>query len=121
MAKAPTPGLTKGQVAVLERILRAGYRFVTFERFARYLAVEKDGFVALLDTSECQVSILGQVGYRMGEGIAMFVERATGAAFIWKNESMAAIPELVERYERVKTELPRLLEVPLSGPGAQVS
>jgi hypothetical protein len=110
MDEAVARQLTPGQAAVLKRILRAGYRFVRYERFARYLGVEKEGFVALLDTSEGRVSVLGRVGYQLGEGIAVLVQRAEGPAFIWKNETVAATPELLERYEQIKEELSRLTE-----------
>jgi hypothetical protein len=60
--------LNSGQVAVLESLLKAGFRFVTFERFGRYLGVEKDGFVALLETAGGKVQVFGQVGYHVREG-----------------------------------------------------
>ena len=101
--------LNSGQVAVLESLLKAGFRFVTFERFARYLGVEKDGFVALLETGGGKVQLFGQVGYHVGEGIAMLVERAEGKAFVWKGESVAATPELLAGYVRFKVDLRRLL------------
>jgi len=78
--------LSTGQVAVLESLLKAGFRFVTFERYARYVGVERDGFVALLETGEGKVKLFGQVGYHVGEGIAMLVERAEGKAFVWKGD-----------------------------------
>jgi hypothetical protein len=107
--------LNSGQVAVLESLLKAGFRFVTFERFARYLGVEKDGFVALLETGGGKVQLFGQVGYHVGEGIAMLVERAEGKAFVWKGESVAATPELLAGYARFKSELRRLLQAPKGG------
>jgi len=102
--------LNPEQVVVLESLLKAGFRFATFERYARYLAVERDGFVALLETSEGKVKLFGQVGYHVGEGIAMLVERAEGKAFVWKGESVAATPELLAGYARFKSELRRLLQ-----------
>ncbi len=101
--------LNAGQVAVLESLLKAGFGFVTFERYARYLAVERDGFVALLETSEGKAKLYGQVGYHVGEGFAMLVERARGKVFVWKGESVAATPELLAAYERFKVDLHRLL------------
>ena len=86
-----------------------GFWFVTFERYARYLAVERDGFVALLETGGGKVKLFGQVGYHVGEGIAMLVERAEGKAFVWKGESVPATPELLAGYERFKLELRQLL------------
>ena len=80
---------------MLESLLKAGFRFVSFERYARYLGVERDGFVALLETAGGKVQLFGQVGYHVGEGIAMLVERAEGKAFVWKGEAVAATPELL--------------------------
>ena len=101
--------LNPGQVAVLESILKAGFKFVTFERYARYLAVEREGFVALLETAEGKVKLFGQVGYHVGEGIAMLVEQVEGKAFVWKNETVPATPELLAGYARFKSELQHLV------------
>ncbi len=102
--------LTPTQIAVLEKLLQAGFKFVTFERFARHLAVEKEGFVALLDPAEGKLKPFGQVGYRIGEGIGMLVERREGKAFVWHQESVAASPEVMAAYERFKAEVKALLE-----------
>jgi hypothetical protein len=101
--------LSPNQVAVLKSLLHAGFRFVTFDRYARYLAVEREGFVALLDASGEKVKLFGQVGYHVGEGIAMLVERAEGKAFVWKSETVPATPELLETYAGTKADLGRLL------------
>jgi hypothetical protein len=97
------------QVAVFKSFLEAGFKFVTFERYARYLGVERDGFVALLETGEGKAKLFGQVGYHVGEGIGMLVERTEGKAFVWKGESVAATSELLNAYERFKVDLERLL------------
>ncbi len=110
MADAHRPQLTPRQVSVLEKLLRAGFRFLTLERMERYLAVEKEGFIALLDPGGGKIRIFGQAGYRIGEGIGMLVERAEGKAFVWHGESVAASPELLAAYNRFKTELKELLE-----------
>lgn len=104
------PPLTPTQVARLERLLKAGYQFVTFEQFARYPAVEKAGFVALLDISGDNVRQFGAVGYRVGNGIGVLIELAGKPAFVWKNESVEATAELLAGYARVKKELADLLE-----------
>ena len=110
MLEAQPKEFSPDQVAVLEALLKAGFRFVTFERYARYLGVERDGFVALLETGGGKVQLFGQVGYHIGEGIAMLVERAEGKAFVWKGEAVAATPELLAGYARFKSELRRLLQ-----------
>jgi hypothetical protein len=103
------PPLTPAQVTRLESLLNSGFQFVTFEQFARYPAVEKTGFVALLDISGEKVRQFGSVGYHLGRGIAVLIERAGGKAFVWKNESVEATPDLLAAYENVKKELADLL------------
>jgi hypothetical protein len=103
------PAFSPAQIAKLERLLKAGFQFVTFEQFARYPGVEKSGFVALLELAGDSVRIFGSVGYHLGNGIGILVERGGKQAFVWKNESMDATPELLAAYESVKRELNTLL------------
>jgi hypothetical protein len=103
----PTLGLA--QLARLEALLKAGFHFVAFEQFARYPGVEKSGFVALLDISGEKVRQFGSVGYHLGNGIGVLIERPGGKAFVWKNEVVEATPELLATYESIKKELNELL------------
>ena len=109
MPEISPPPLTPAQVARLESLLKAGYQFVTFEQFARYPAVEKAGFVALLDISGDKVRQFGSVGYHLGNGIGVLTGLSGKQAFVWKNESAEATPELLATYERVKKDLAELL------------
>ncbi len=109
MTGGPPFELTRDEVAVLEKLWRAGFKFVTLEHVERYLGVEKNGFVALLDPAGGKLKVFGQVGYRMGNGIGVLVERGGGKAFVRKSEGVAASPELLAAYERFKTELSALL------------
>lgn len=109
MPDVSSPSLTPAQVARLEGLLKAGFQFVTFEQFARYPGVERAGFVALLDISDDRVRQFGSLGYHLGGGIGVLIERAGGKAFVWKNESAEATPELLATYESVKKELDDLL------------
>ena len=102
--------LTPIQLSTLDKLLKAGFKFVTIERMERYLGVEKEGFVALLDPAEGKLEVFGQAGYRLGEGIGMLVERGEGRAFVWKSESVSATPELLAGYERFRTELQAALQ-----------
>ena len=110
MAETSPLSLTPAQVRALERLLRAGFRFVSFERYAGYIGVEKEGFVALLDPAGGRLRLFTQVGFRAEDGIAMLVERGAGKAFVWHGESVEATPELLAAYERVRRELEELLE-----------
>ena len=110
MTDTQPPELTREQISVLERLLRAGFRLVSLERVARQLVVEKGGFVAMLDPAAGKLSVFGQVGYRMGDGLGMLVERAGRKVFVWHSETVAATPELLDAYERFKAELKAVLE-----------
>ena len=109
MPEIPASTLSAAQVACLERLLQAGFQFITFEQFARYPAVEKNGFVALLDISRGRVMPFGSVGYHLGNGVGVLIERHGGKAFVWKNESVPATAELLATYESVKRELGELM------------
>lgn len=109
MPEVTPPPLHPAQVARLEALLKAGFQFVAFEQFGRYPGAEKAGFVALLDLSGNQVRQYGAAGYHMGNGIGILVERGSGKAFIWKNQTLQATPELMAAYEGFKEELSQLL------------
>jgi hypothetical protein len=108
------PSFTPKQVGILEKLVRAGFTFVTLERYARYLAVEKNGFVALLDPAGGKLALFSQVGYRMGEGIGMLLENPKGKAFVYHQQSIPATEELLTAYDRFKRELSDLLH-PMEG------
>ncbi len=109
MTEADPLALNAVQISKLEKFLKAGFKFVTLEHVARYLAMEKEGFVALLDPSDGKIAVFGQVGYRMGNGIGMLVERREGKAFVWKSESVSASPDLLDAYAKIRAELDALL------------
>ena len=97
--------LTPAQISMLERILNAGFRFVTIERAERYLGVERDGFVALLEPADGRLKLFGQAGYLMGAGIGMLVERREGKCFVWHDQCVPTTPEMLAGYEKLKREL----------------
>jgi len=101
--------LTPAQITTLQHLLDAGFRFVMMERITRHVVVEKDGFIALLDPSGGNLRIFGQVGYRIGDGIGMLIERGGEQAFVWKNDSVPATPELLTAHSQVKKELAEIL------------
>jgi hypothetical protein len=109
MTDLPSAPLTPGQISTLEKLLHTGFKFVTFEHYARYLAVEKDGFVALLDPAGGKLALFSQAGYLMGEGIGMLVEKPGGKAFVFHQQSVPATPELLAAYEQFKRQLGEIL------------
>ncbi|MHB8653539.1 MAG: hypothetical protein ACYDA9_06635 [Terriglobia bacterium] len=112
MAEFQSPELTQGQIKALEKLFKAGFQFTCLEHITRHLVVEKSGFVALLDTTDGKLTLFGQVGYRVGDGIGMLIEQRARPAFVWKKQAVAATPELLVAYQRVKAELAELLNIP---------
>ena len=105
MPNASPLHLTPRQIDVLQSLLKAGFVPVLLERFARYLGVERDGFIALLDPAGGKLKVFGQVGHRLGDGIGVLVERGAGKAFVWHDKSVAATAEMLLAYERFKSQL----------------
>ena len=101
--------LNPSQVASLEKLLQAGFRFITQERYGRYFGIERDGFVVLIDPGDGNLRMFGQAGYLMGDGIGMLVERDKGRAFVWHQDSVPATPELLDRYQRFRAQVEDLL------------
>ena len=112
MADSPSPELAPAQIAALQRLLKAGFEFVQLEHVERYLPVEKNGFVALLNPSGARLGIFGQIGYRIGDGVGMLVETPGGKAFVWKTRSVEATPALLGAYARFRDELEEILRGP---------
>lgn len=82
---------------------------MTLERVERYLAVEMDGFVALLDPADGKIGIFGQIGCIMSGGLGMLVERHGAKVFVCHGEELVATPEMLDAYHRVKNELKELM------------
>ena len=101
--------LTPAQVEILERLLRAGFRFRTLERYGAYIAAERDGFGALLDHTAGKLTLFSQVGYLVGDSIGMLVEKPEGKAFVFHEQSVPATPALLAAYEQFKQQLIEIL------------
>jgi hypothetical protein len=101
--------LSPSQIAKLEKLIESSFRFVTIERFERYVAVERDGFAALLDVERGQLRLLGMPGFRLGGGIGMLVERGEERAFVWHDQKVKATKDLLAAYNKFRTDLDNLL------------
>jgi hypothetical protein len=109
MAESQSLELTPQQIATLQELLDAGYQFTAIEHVTRQVAVEKNGFIALLDPADGKLKLFGQIGYRLGEGIGMLIERGGKRYFVWKKQEVEATPDLLAAYRRVRAELMEML------------
>ena len=112
MPENPLLELAPAQIATLQNLLKAGFEFVQLPHVVRYLPVEKNGFVALLDPSAGKLQPFGVAGRRLGDGVGVLVDKGEGKAFVWKEKSVAATPALLESFEGFKNELEKLLSGP---------
>lgn len=110
MAELQSHEFTVEQVGTLQKLLDAGYQFGAIEHITRQIAVEKNGFIALLDPTDGTLKVFGQIGYRVGEGIGMLVERGGKTSFVWKKQEVEATPGLLAVYQRVRAELKEILD-----------
>jgi hypothetical protein len=89
----------------LQRIYLAGFELQTFDRFPKCIGVARDGCIALLVPSVGGLQVLGTPGWRMGEAIGVLVEKNGGQVFQYKQETLDATPERLERLRRFKEDL----------------
>ncbi len=102
--------LVPDQVATMNRLQAAGFDCATLAGVEGYLAVEKDGFAALLEPIEGSFRIFGQIGYRMGESLGTLVEQEGRQVFVYQEKVVDATPEMIETYQHFRAELQSLLE-----------
>ncbi len=101
---------TPRQIAILQRLVEAGFEIVPVERAESYLGVTQGGFIALVDPSGARLRLYGQAGYRMGEGIGMLVERGGRRVFVRHEQMVDATPELLAAYDQFRSELRAMLD-----------
>lgn len=110
MAEIQQSELNPNQIKLFGKLVHAGFQFTVVEHITRYIALEKNGFIALLDPARGKLKLFGQIGYRIGEGIGMLVERGGKPAFVWKTQEVEATPELLAAYQRLRAELTEILD-----------
>ncbi len=87
-------------------LLERGFRFRSLEAYPRFIGVERDNFVALLETTpEGQLRRFGASGYLLNHKIALLVERGGQSVFQNKRQTVTATPELLEAYRRFQEDL----------------
>ena len=93
----------------LQRLYSAGFDLQTFERFPNCIGVVRDGCMALLRATPGGLEMVGTSGWRMGEVMAVLVQRDGRQLFQAKSETVEATPERLEALHRFRTDLEQLL------------
>ena len=101
-------------IPALPILLERGFRFRSFEAYPRCVGVQRDNFVALVETTpQGGLRLFGTSGYLIGERIAMLVERGGQSVFESKGERIPASPEMLEAFQRFQRDLRATLETQL--------
>jgi len=94
----------------LQQIYLAGFELQTFDRFPKCVGVIRDHCIALLVPGTEGLQILGSPGWRMGEVMAVLVEREGRPVFQAKSDIIEATPEMLETLKRFRADLAKLLD-----------
>ena len=93
----------------LARIYQAGFDIEQFERFPQAIGIVRDQCIALFESTQNGLSMIGMPGWRMGEVMGVLVEKDGRKVFQAKQEVIEATPELQERLQTFERELKELL------------
>lgn len=93
----------------LQRLYLEGFGIETFERYPNSVGVIRDGIVALFTVTPQGLQMLGTPGLRMGEVLAVLVEKNGRKVFQYKSDEVEATAEHLDGLRRFKEDVARLL------------
>ncbi len=89
----------------LQRIYIAGFDLQTFERYPNAIGVQREGCIALLQSTPAGLKMIGAPGWRMGEVLGVLVEKDGRKVFQAKSEVVEATPERLAALEKFQEDL----------------
>src|SRR5256885_14659506 len=96
---SPSPALTQAHITILERLIAQGFTPVVFPMYASAMGVRRGAFAALLTPADDRaLKIMGEPCYVMGTNLAVRTRREGRPAFVWKDKSVEASPELLQEF-----------------------
>jgi hypothetical protein len=103
--------ITAQQMAILERIVSAGFSIVAFPLYAHAVGVRRGGFAALLDPIPGDgFRLFGEPCVLLDGNLTVRVTEKGKSWFVWKKLRMEATPERVRELTEFVSELKLLLE-----------
>ncbi len=103
--------ITAQQMAILERIVSAGFSIVAFPLYANAVGVRRGGFAALLDPIPGDgFRLFGEPCVLLDGNLTVRVTEKGKSWFVWKKLRLEATPERVRELEEFVSELKLLLE-----------
>jgi hypothetical protein len=103
--------LTTQQVAILERVVAAGFSVVAFPLYANAMGIRKGGYAALLDPVGGRgFQLFGEPCALLDGNLTVRVTDKSKSWFVWKKLRVEATAERVRELEHFVSELKMLLE-----------
>ena len=103
--------LTPAHVAVLERLVAAGFVPVAFPLYSSAIGIRRGSTAALLvpDPSGVGLRLLGQPCYLLDGNLSVRVLRDGREWFVWKGKQREVAPELLAELSRFGADLAAVL------------
>src|ERR1700704_4229815 len=103
--------LTEQQVAILERVVAAGFSIVAFPLYANAVGVRRGSYAALLDPIPGDgFRLFGEPCVLLDGNLTVRVTEKGKSWFVWKKLRMEATPERVRELTEFVSERKLLLE-----------
>ena len=103
--------LSAQQIAILERLVSAGFSVVAFPLYANAVGVRRGNYAALLDpVAHGGFRLFGEPCVLLEGNLTVRIADKGKTWFVWKKQRMEATAERVRELERFVSELKILLE-----------
>jgi hypothetical protein len=104
------PDLANRQLAVLERLRKAGFQFVAFPMYANYIGVRRGNCAALLAPVDATgFKVFGDAAYLLSENLSARITQQGRQWFVWKKEKLEVTPERLAELDNFAEALAALL------------
>lgn len=98
---------------VLERLFAAGFRPIAIPPYESALCLHRDACaVVLAPVDNGGLRVLAPPSYLIDGHFAVRLQRASGDAFVWKQNELAANPERLSELDAFRRKLNEVLELP---------
>jgi hypothetical protein len=104
------PELTPAHIAILERMVAAGFTPVAFPLYASAIGIRRGQFAALLSPDgNAALKLLGEPCYVMGTNLAVRARRNGRDVFVCKDQSVDVTPAHVEELAEFRAAIAKIL------------
>jgi hypothetical protein len=93
----------------LQRLYLAGFELQTFERYPKAVGVIREEVIALLEPTPEGLRMIGSPGWRLGEIMGVLVEQGGRQVFQYKQETLEASPERLQKVAGFRADLEQIL------------